>query len=357
MFRRILVVLAAATLAAGTLVSPAQAAVPDKWAFAFMHNPTPPPGLLMDPTRQFKSDGLINSTVFAGPIGRYRVIFPGIASANGIAHVTAVASDARWCQVFNIFTSGPDQVVEVQCYKYSGAIITHDWSQFSIMYSTSSGFPVGAGAYAYVHGKITGGTGPSYNPFGVNTVLHGGIGTGVYKVFLPGVSTGLFDGNIQVTAQHPNSPRRCKVDNWNPVPGGQDILVRCYDHNSAPADSYFNLTYHRERSIYGALIPPKHFAYLWTPGYPGGPSNYNSVGSFNSMVPAGPGLKYIEFHKVGYRETHVQVTAFKNGAFWCNLQNVWQISGAVAIVRNVICFSPVGVQADSDFFISYTSRV
>ncbi len=357
MFRRILVLLAAAATAAGALTAPAQAAVPDKWAFAFMHQPTPPAGLLMDPTRQFKSDSVINSTVSPIGVGRYRVVFPNIASGNGAAHVTAVAPDARWCQVFRFYASGADQIVEVQCYKYSGALVTLDWSQFTVMYSTASGLPAGGGAYAYVRGIVNGGTAASYNPFGVNTVTHGGIGSGVYRVFLPGVSTGLFDGNIQVTAEHPNSPRRCKVDNWNPVPGGQDILVRCYDHNSNPADSWFSLTYHRARSVYGALNPPKHFAYLWTPGYPGGPSNYNSVGSVNNMVPSGPGLRYIEFHKVGYRETHVQVTAFKNGAFWCNLQFVWNIPGAVAVVRNVICFSPAGVQADSDFFISYTSRV
>lgn len=344
-------------VAAAVASSPAQAAVPDRWAFAYMHNATPPPGLLMDPSRQFKSDGVINSTVTAGPIGRYRVVFPNIASANGVAHVTAVAGDARWCQVFNLFTSGANQVVEVQCYKHSG-VNTPDWSRFTVMYSTSSGGPVGGGTYAYVHGKITGGTGASYNPVGlVNTMSHGGIGSGTYKVWLPGTGTGLFDGNIQVTAQHPNSPRRCKVDSWNPIAGGQDIVVRCYNEASAPADSYFNLTYHRERSVYGAFNPPKNFAYLWTPAFPGGPSNYNSVGSVNTLTPSGPGQSYIEFHKVGYKETHIQVTAFKGGANYCNLQEVWHLSGAVVVVRNVICFNAVGAQANTDFFITYTSRV
>lgn len=346
-----------AALAATALAPAAQAAVPDRWAFAFMNNPTPPAGFLMDPTRQWKSDNVPDSTVSPLVPGRYRVKFPNIASANGVAHVTAVAGDPRWCQVWNYYASGADQIVEVQCYKYTGAVVTPDWSAFTVMYSTSSGPLAGPGTYAYVQGKSTGGTATSYNPFGlVNTVTHGGIGTGVYKVFLPGVSTGLFDGNLQVTAQHPNSPRRCKIDFWNPGGGGLDVVVRCYDHTGAPADSWFDLTYHRERSVYGAFSPPRYFAYLWSNGFPG-PSSYNSVGSINTMSSAGPGLAYVEFHKVGFREGHVQVSGYRSGASYCNLQNVWGLSGAVVLVRNVICWSAAGAPVTPEFFVSYSSRV
>ncbi|GAA1398132.1 hypothetical protein ACFQZ4_08920 [Catellatospora coxensis] len=359
--RRTLVALLTAVAAIGVAAvaqaPAAHAATPDRWAFAFMDNPVPPAAYLMDPTRQWKSDNIPNSTVSPLVVGRYRVKFPSIASANGVAHVTAVAGDPRWCQVWNYYASGADQIVEVQCYKYTGAVISPDWSAFTVMYSTSSGPLVGPGTYAYVQGKSTGGTNTSYNPFGlVNTVTHGGIGTGVYKVWLPGVSTGLQDGNLQVTAQHPNSPRRCKVDNWIPGGGGLDVVVRCYDHVGAPADSWFDLTYHRERSVYGAFNAPKYFAYLWSNGFPG-PSAYSSVGSVIVSTPAGPNLQYVEFHKVGFREGHVQVTGYRSGASYCNLQNVWLLSGAVVIVRNVICWSAAGTPVMPEFFISYSSRV
>jgi hypothetical protein len=358
--RRVMTALLAAALASAGVAAgatPAQAATPDRWAFAFMNNPTPPGGFLMDPTRQWKSDNIPNSTVTPIAVGRYRVLFPSIASTNGVAHVTAVAGDPRWCQVWTYYPSGADQVVEVQCYKYSGAAITPDWSAFTVMYSTSSGLLAGPGMYAYLQGKSTGGTVTSYNPVGgVNTNTHGGIGTGVYKVHLPGVGTGVLDGNLQVTAQHPNSPRRCKVDTWNPAGAGLDIVVRCYDHVGAPADSWFDLTYHRERSVYGAFNPPKYFAYLWTPGWPG-VTSYNSVGSINNLAVAGPNLHYIEFHKVGIREGHVQVTAYKNGADYCNLQNDWGLSGTVVLVRNVVCWTAGGGPAVPQSFVTYTSRV
>jgi hypothetical protein len=110
-----------------------------------------------------------------------------------------------------------------------------------VAYSTSSGFPSTGGGYAYVRGDLTGGFSSSYNSSGLaNAVSWGGPGSGVYKVWLPGIGTGLLDGNIQVTAEHPNSARRCKVDGWNPVGGGEDIPVRCYDQAGNPADSWFN---------------------------------------------------------------------------------------------------------------------
>ena len=354
--RRSLVFLAALALTGLAFAPAAQAAVPDRWAFAFMNNPTPPPGFLMDLTRQWKSDNVPNSTVSPLAVGRYQVKFPNIASSNGVAHVTAVAGDARWCQVRSVFPSGADEIVEVQCYKYTGAI-TPDWSQFTVMYSTSSGAPTTSGAYAYVQGKAMGGTATSYNSSGgANTVTWGGPGTGTYKVFLTGVSTGLSDGNIQATAQNSASPRRCKVDLWNPTSTGQDIVVRCYNQVGAPADTDFNLTYHRKRAVYGALMPPKYFAYLWTPGWPGGPSNYNSVGAANSVVVSGVGQRFVTFNSVGLGEGHVQVTAYKGAANYCNLQNVWGISGTNVLVRNVICWNSVGAQADTDFFITYSSR-
>lgn len=357
--RRFLPALLAALLGTGAALvatAPAQAAAPDRWAFAFMDKPLPPPGYLMDLTRQWKSDNVQNSTVSPGAIGRYRVVFPNIASTNGVAHVTAVAGDPRWCQVWNYFPLGADQIVDVQCYKYTGAVVTQDWSAFTVMYSTSSGLLAGPSTYAYLQGKSTGGTVTSYNPVGgVNTSVHLGLGTGTYRVFLPGVGGTVLSGNLQVTAQHGNSPRRCKVDTWQITPNGVDVVVRCYDHAGAPADSWFDLTYHRERSVYGALNPPNHFAYLWTPGWPG-TAGYNSVGSVNHLAPAGAGLHYIEFHKVGVKEGHVQVTGYKGGNEYCNLQSVWTLSGSVVLVRNVICWKAGGTPASPQSFVTYTSR-
>ncbi|HZM77804.1 MAG TPA: hypothetical protein VFC19_18965 [Candidatus Limnocylindrales bacterium] len=358
--RRTLIALAATTLTPGLAVAvaggPAQAAVPNQWAFAYMNNPVPPMGMLMDITRQWKSDNIPNSTVDPLVLGRYRLKFPGIASGNGVAHVSAVAPDARWCNVFTKYNVGIDLFIEVQCWQHTG-MITPAPSAFTIVYSTSSGALAGAGTYAYVRGNLLGGVSASYNPAGMaNTSTHAGAGTGTYTVFLPGVSTGFNDGNIQVSAEHPNSPRRCKVIGWTPAAGGHTIVVRCLDEMSVPADSWFNLTYHRDRSIYGALAPPNYFGYFWTPGLPAGTSNFNSTGAMNTMAVAGVGLKYVQFPSVGVSEGNIQITAYQGGASYCNLQNVWGLTGTTVTVNNVICFNAGGAPAASNFFITYSSR-
>jgi hypothetical protein len=356
--RRTLIAFATMTLASGLSVvlsgGPAHAAVPNQWAFAYMHNPAPAMGTLMDVTRQWKSNNIPNSTVDPIVFGRYRVKFPGIGSANGVVHVTAVAPDARWCNVFTKYTVGADQFVEVQCWLHNG-MITPAQSAFTISYSTSSGALAGPGTYAYLRANLLGGTTASYNPAGMaNTSTHAAVG--VYNVFLPAVSTGFNDGNIQVTAEHPNSPRRCKVTAWTPTAMGHNITVRCYDELSNAADSWFNLTYHRERSVYGAVALPNYFGYFWTPGLPAGTSNFNSAGGTNTMTAPALGLKYVEFPSVGVSQGNIQVTSYQAGPSYCNLQNPWGLTGTTVTVNNVICFNGAGALASVNFFISYTSR-
>ena len=359
--RRALAPALAATVLGGVLAAvpaaPAAAAVPDRWGFAYLQTPTPPAGMALDPTRQWggwkaTAPGLL-ATVYPGALGRYRVIFP-LTAARGVAHVTAISNDPRWCQIFQTYPSGSDQVVEVQCYRQGGL---PDYSRFAVMFSSSSGRMVpNTGAYAYVTADVLGNLLNSYNSAGAaNGVSR--LSTGVYLVKLPNIGTGLFDGNIQVTAEHPNSPRRCKVPRWGPDGRGYYAYVMCFDQTNTLADSWFNLTYHRERAVFGALNPPDHFGYLWTPAL-GTAADYNSVGAPNLVVGAGPGLEAVVFRQVGHRETHVQVTATGYNPHYCGLQEVWALSGGDAIVRNVICFDAyTGLTTPEPYFITYTSRV
>lgn len=360
--RRALVPALAAVLLSGTLAAapaaPAAAAVPDQWGFAYLHTPTPAFGTVMDPTRQWggwkaTAPGLW-ATVQQGAVGRYRVIFPLTAARNGVAHVTAISNAPRWCQVFRTYPSGSDQVVEVQCYRHGGA---PDNSRFAVMFASSSGRMAPAhGAYAYVSVDMLGNLLTSYNSVGAANVT-ARLSAGVYLVRLPGIGTGLMDGNLQVTAEHPNSPRRCKVARWGPDGRGYYAYVFCFDENNRPADSWFNLTYHRERAVFGGLNPPLALGYLWSPAL-GSASDFNSSGAMNIVINSGAGLNLVVFPQVGVRETHVQVTAFGDDPDYCGLQEVWQVSGSDVYVRNVICFDAFsGGPAREDYFITYSSRV
>jgi hypothetical protein len=348
--------LVATLLGSALVASPAQAATPDRWGFAYLQTPIPAAGTILDTTRQWGGWKTVAplqwATVSPIGVGRYRVTFPLTASF-GVAHVTAVSNDPRWCQIINSQPLGPDQVVDIACYRQGGA---PDWSRWAVTYSSSSGPLVPpVGGYAYVLANQAGAMLQSYNSAGAFNAI-GHVGPGQYRVILPGVGAGALDGHVQVTAQHPGAPRRCKVANWVPAGAGHDVLVWCFDHTNTLADTSFNLTYHRERSIFGGFDPPRNFAYLFTPAL-GGPSDFNSQGGANTVIVAGVGLNRVLFDRVGVRETHVQVTAFGPTPDYCHLQEVWQLFGTTVVVRNVICFNGAGVMANNRYLISYTSRV
>jgi hypothetical protein len=359
--------IAAPVAAVVVAVSPgtAAAATPDHWGFAYMNVPVPPAaGAVTDPTRQWGSwktaFPLDQVTVFPGGLpGQYRVVFPHLASTRGFAHVTAVANDARWCQIMLTTPSGVDQIVAVQCYKNGGV---PDPTTFTIVYSTSSLPPVlpAGTAHAYVKGNPGGGAAYFFNSTGA-AVASTRLGLGTYRVSLFGVGTGVFDGNVQVTSEQPNlPPRRCKVTTWMVTgPTNYDVIVQCYDQANALQDSWFYLSYHRKRAVFGALAPPNNFGYMWLPGL-GGPTDFNSVGCVNTVVGSGVGQYLATFPCIGIRESNVQVTAFGGGPNYCNLQAPWIYSGPTGMdvfVRNVICWNGAGVQAAHNWFLTYSSRI
>jgi hypothetical protein len=365
MLRRLAAGLATVALAAGlgatvagTGATPAAAAVPDRWGFAYLEDPSPPASPhTPDLSRQWGSWKVANPGAWADVdivgFGHYAVRFPDLASRNGVAHVTAVSNQPRWCQIADTYPAGGDQIVEVRCYRHGGA---PDWSRFAVMYATSSG-PLAppVGAYGYVRTDPPGGLLHSYNSSGgANLVSYGG--PGLYRVHLPGIGTGVLDGNVQVTADDRDHPRRCEVVHW--VAGAaHDVLVQCVDGvTGTPADSGFDLTYHRERSVFGGLQPPRAFAYLWSPGL-AGPTDFNSLGGSNHLIVSGTGQRLVIFEDVGMAQTHVQVTGFRASPDYCILQEVWAHVGTDVWVRNVICFDGItGARADNQFLVTQTSR-
>jgi hypothetical protein len=363
--RRLGALIAGAVLGVGGAVlaaaGPAHAAPPDVWGFAYSHDPAPPPGTVLDPTRQWGSWKTAFPADFATVdhigIGEYLVRFPHIATTGGVAHVTAVlGTGPAWCQLGKWFPSGGDEYVEVRCYRHGG---TPDDTRFAIVFSSKAGpLVVPGGGYAYVHADPAAALIDSYNSAGAPNAAGVG-GPGFYKVYLPGVGTpGGFAGNIQVTAAEPGVPRRCKVADV--AAAGTDIYVwvSCVDGSSLPADSTFTLTYHRERSVFGELAPPKRFGYVlngtWAPP-PG--TNFNSAGAANLMIPSGPGQTLVVFRQLGVRETHTEVTAVGGKPDYCALQDVWRTFGSDGLVRNVICFDVTGAQADNASFVTFSSRV
>jgi hypothetical protein len=341
-----------AVLAAGVLApaAPAAAATADSWGFAYVRDPTVTAWTVLDTNWQWGSWKTTFPAAWADGIklapGRFRVRFPQVGK-RGVPHVTPANRTGHYCEVVSWFSSGADQIVDVQCHKPGG------WpedSPFTVLWTVSSGVVPAATSHAYV--QWNGGLTQSYNSMGLTNAV-GPMGVGQYEVRLAGVGqAGLFAGNVQVTAVHPNAaPRRCKIDGWDAF---NDVRVKvfCYDQDGALTDTDFVLSYHRQRPVIGSLGPPWYFGYLDTAV--GGSTNYNSVlGAGANTVAGYGGLYTATFPYLGIMETHAQVVAQGAGSNYCNLSPIWTPTDWVG----VLCFDNDGVIAPHDFLATFTSRV
>jgi hypothetical protein len=348
----------AVAAAIATVVSPgthaAHAAVPDHWGFAFNDKPNPPASYVMPTSRQwgswkaaFPADWAKVSQVGTGS---YVVRFPHLAG-KGVVHVTAVHQKAVWCQVGAWKPSGTDELISVRCFTVGGAPTD---SAFTVVYSESSGV-TSTGGYGWVWGNATGSVAASYNSTGAANASGLG-GTGLYKVFFPGLGSSTAAGNFQVTAVNPKAAR-CKVQQWFPGAGGQTVLVQCYDGMGSALNTAFTVTYHLKRTVFGAALPPKLYGYVEdTLGAIPAALNYNSVSAVNTVVSAGTGLRMVTFKKIGLDPSHVQVTAFGKSSAFCNLLTPWAIISSDAVVRDVACYTATGARINERSFVTYSSR-
>ncbi|HTJ38473.1 MAG TPA: hypothetical protein VL738_35010 [Dactylosporangium sp.] len=336
---------AAAAAAVLTTAAPASAALPDKVAFVQWNgSATVATGTLPATT-----------TVVTGPVGRYRVLFPGAAAARGVVHVTAINDAPYWCQANTWGPAGLDEVVYIDCYKAGG---TPAFTAFTAIFESSSPPTIAInGRFGYVDAQPTGALVSQFNSAGaVNSVTP--LAVGQWLVKMPNLSTpGPVDGSLQATAVNV-APARCKVAKWSSSPAGQQILVYCSGPTGAPLNTRFTLTYQYQQSLYGAGWPPKYFGYLWN-APPLGPAstNFNSVlgPAVNTLTPAGTGLSLVRFPQLAVTPATVQVTATGPAPDFCNLLTSWFYIGTDIVVRDVACYTNAGARIDSGFLISANS--
>ncbi len=363
--------LAVAVIAAGFGVAtgagtPAAAATPDGYGFAYLDTPVPPFNpYFPDPAHRFTTSGGAPSIVRIA-VGQYSVFFPGIAAGQGVAHVTAVNDAPVWCQVVTYGPTGMGERVDIRCFRFPGAL---EDSRFSVLFSTSTAPPAAPGSYAYLRATAGGAVANSYNSAGALNLIGHVAGSGAYTVHLNALGSPLIQaGDLQVTAVSVG-PAHCKVFRWAPGPAGQVVTVLCFNGVGALADSGFTLSYQRRRAISGAVAPPFRFGYILDSPtqIPPTETNFNSALGFdmNTAFAAGLGLRFITFPAVGQLRDHVQVTAFGPSpgvvpaslSGFCGLLTLWNTAGGNAFVRDVICFNGLtGARLTQESLVSYTSE-
>jgi hypothetical protein len=347
----------AAGLATATATA-AHAAVPDKWGFAFVNNPSVP-GIPVLTHQAGSWPAALHVHTAPGVLGQVAVLFPHLASKNGVVHVTAVNQGPIWCQAQKWAPSGVNELVLVRCYKAGGAPV---FSPFTVMYTSSSKGPFPAGrAYGYVHVRPPSGIVATFNSVGAaNTVTAGPPGTWV--VSMPGLGSAIKTGNVQVTAADPSGPAKCEIAAWAATAAAQKFLVKCFNGAATPIKTGWSLSYQRGRSIFGGQ--PKLFAYTFNnkpltagPYAPVPPQvNFNSLGGINAIMNGG-GFALITFPRVGVLPNTVLVSPFNFGAGFCNLNTVWATvaTSATVTVRDVVCWTATAHITPAASFVTYTT--
>ncbi|GLW57002.1 hypothetical protein [Kitasatospora phosalacinea] len=348
----VLALLAALLAVAVPAAAPAHAAVPDRWGFAYLDNPAPPPGYVPDPSRQWGSW----TSPAANPVkvdqaatGVYVVHFPLIGGAGGIAHATAVNRTGTWCQILGWGTAGTGLDVKVACFNPAGAPAN---SPFTVLFTSSSGTPAPPGGdHGYLYSLPSGSLVTQYNSAGgANLSSHGS--TGIWKAWLPGLGSTTEVGDVQVTAVDSAQGARCKVAGWYPSSTGQTFLVACFNAANAPYDTAWTLSYSVKRAVHGPAYPPKSFGYLWYNGAVPAGTNFNSVGAGNTFSAGVPSA--VLMPGVAVPSDHAQVTAYGSGPGWCHLALPWtRSSGTVKL--SPLCFNPGGAPVLAPFLLAYTS--
>jgi hypothetical protein len=360
--RRLAIVMTALCLGAGlsaVATTAAQAAVPDRWGFAFVGKPAVPG--IPDLNHQAGSwPAPFKVHVTPGAPGQVFVRFPRIATKGGVVHVTAVVAAPVWCQAQKWRPSGPNEIVVVRCFR-AGGVPT--FAPFTVLFTKSSGAPVPPGrAYGYVHFTPGQGVVARFNSAGANNTVTPGA-TGVWVVAMPGLGSAGRAGNVQVTAVRSAGPAKCQLSNWTSAPARQLFRVRCYNGGTTPLTTGWTLSYQRRRAITGGQ--PKPFAYTFDnkplsagPYAPLPPAvNFNSAGGINTIRSAGAGLRLVQFPFVGLLPNTVLVTPVSSGAGFCNLLTLWATTSAApgVLVRDVACYTPAGIPKNHASLITYTS--
>src|ERR1700722_4609625 len=337
--RRLAALIGAVGLTTGLMAAAAgvaQASVPDKWGFAFVNDPSAASTPILNHQAGSWTAGHVTS--HPGAVGQVFVVFPHLASKNGVVHVTAVNPNAVWCQAQKWGPVGVNEVVAVRCYLPGGK---PTFSQFDVLYTTSTKGAFSGGAYGYVHFQPGPSVVATFNSVGaVNTVTAGPVGEWV--VTLPGLGSTTFAGNVQVTAADPGGAAKCEIGGWAFNSGAQRFLVRCYNGGTPPLKTGWSLSYQRDRSTFGGV--PKEFAYTFNnkptvtgPYAPVPPAvNFNSLHGVNTITQSG-GRSLVRFPRVGTLPSTVLASPVKIGPGFCNLESPFAIGGGIVLVRNGVC--------------------
>lgn len=317
------------------------------------------------PHSTYNSAGKGGSVTHNGT-GQYTVTFPGLAkAASGDFQVTPIYTSGApsVCDISDVGTSSGDLSVLVGCFDLSGN--PRD-SNFNVTVTKPASAPHGALAYAadLAPANTFTPTGPfQYNSaHKSNHITH--LGTGQYRVTMPGVGSTGAKGTVKVTPYASNG-NQCQLQSWGATGTAESIVIDCYSAAAGtPADTGFAVVYARSNNIMGqnALIDANALDAKPTAAGTFWPAvQYDSKSGAKVRV-AGtgtPGIYLVEFNgstghitKANGGGGDVQVTAQGSTESDCLLAG-WAPTPSPS--AEVVCFSHGGGVQASEFTVQWVT--
>jgi hypothetical protein len=180
--------------------------------------------------------------------GGYTVTFAGLGGITG-GNVEISDQSTDTCVVGGWGPVGSDLTVNVFCYTYAGVLAN---AEFMLTVTQPIAAPHGALAYDWNYK-----TASSYTPVGAyqynsagkhNTIAH--LGTGQYKVTMPGVATTGTNGTVKVSG-YGLGGGDCQLLQWGATSAGEVAFVNCYAASGARQDRLFTIAYAKGNNIMG----------------------------------------------------------------------------------------------------------
>jgi len=238
------------------------------------------------------------SVVAVFPPGRgYFVNFASLgAVAGGTVDVTqygapGTCSPALWT------TNNTDWSVFVRCYSLAGA---RQAALFDLAYAEPTAKPGGVLDFDLVSAS---GSLREYRPYQydsshkANTVKH--LGTGRYRISMPGPPTRGITGTVKVTPAFLASGD-CEIAGWHGTPAGQVIDVDCFSVTGARQNTPFTVTYVRHDNLLGLSNLTSAYAFANRPTdaatYRPAAQYSSHDGAFVSVTRLSRGTYVVSFH-------------------------------------------------------------
>lgn len=342
----------------------APAAGAPRWAYAYVNAATTSEAPIGEPTAlhpgwQWSTGGGQASVTHTGT-GRYEVRLPNVASATGVAHVTAYRTTyrGRTCAVIGYRPSGSDELVDVRCVDQNGAPI--DW------WFTAFFVAPAAGAHPLATVRYPGGgtldpvlNSGTYNSAGqVNRVLRDGLGR--YRVRLTGAPFATGGGHVQITPYGDGTPARCAAEGRTRLSDALEVTVACRAADgSAYRDSGWLLSYTDGVGLHGDASVPA--AYAEITGDPAAPSvdagrSWSASGEVPTVTRLSAGWYRLTWAGGGKLGGDVQVTATGDTGRYCLLGAILDYQAPPQMSIDVYCSTPAGLPGDSTFGVAYVRR-